>query len=210
MDDKKTGTLKIASLNVNGLRACVRNGFWDWFNKEQPDILCLQEVRMSKDQRGTEHLPPEGYTCVQADAKKKGYSGAAIWCRVPVLDSFDTISIENMGWADDEGRCVGVQLDGLEVWSMYFPSGTSGTERQSYKDDFLQKILPWMMERLDKKVLMCGDFNIAHTALDLFHDKANAKKSGFLPHERDWMTGRIKEGWIDVWRKHHDKQEGYS
>jgi exodeoxyribonuclease III len=215
MSDQKT--IKIASLNVNGLRACVRNGFWDWFHKEQPDILCMQEVRMSLEQIAEKknikmHSPPEGYTLVQSDADKKGYSGVSIWSRKEILESFDSISIEGMEWANSEGRCVGIRLKDfdVEVWSMYFPSGTSGEVRQSYKDDFLKKIQPWMSQKITSKVLLCGDFNIAHTALDLFHDKANRKKAGYLPHERDWMTDRIKEGWVDVWRTHHPEIERYS
>ena len=82
------------------------------------------------------HSPPEGYVSVQADAEKKGYSGVAIWCN-QVIESFPNISIDGMEWADGEGRCVGIKIAGLEVWSMYFPSGTSGAERQGFKDDFL-------------------------------------------------------------------------
>lgn len=211
----KKDTLKIASLNVNGLRACVRNGFWDWFNDEKPDILCIQEVRMSQEQIAEKkniktHSPPEGYVSVQADAEKKGYSGVAIWCNQEVIESFPNISIDGMEWADGEGRCVGIKIAGLEVWSMYFPSGTSGAERQAFKDDFLTKILPWMSQKIQSNVVLCGDFNIAHTALDLFHDKANQNKAGYLPHERKWMTERIAEGWVDVWRDQNIDIEGYS
>ena len=210
MSKENNGSYKVATLNMNGIRSCIRNGFWNWFQREQPDVLCLQEVRMSEEDFEKTIVLPKGYTCVQSVAEKKGYSGVAIWCRLDIQDVYQSISISGMEWADQEGRCVGIRMNDIDIWSMYFPSGTSGEERQGYKDDFLSKILPWLDEKKANKTLICGDFNMAHTTLDLFHDKANSNKAGFLPHERKWMTDRISEGWVDIWRTQHPGEERYS
>ena len=210
MREKDNGTYKVATLNVNGIRSSIRNGFWDWFYQEEPDVLCLQEVRMSQEDFEKNIGLPDGYNFVQSDAVKKGYSGVAIWSRLEIERNYEHISISGMEWADEEGRCVGVRINDVDIWSMYFPSGTSGAQRQFFKDDFLNKIIEWMSQRKSYKTLICGDFNIAHTALDLFHDKANANKPGFFPHERKWMTERISEGWNDVWRTYNPNIEEYS
>ena len=202
-------TLRVATLNCNGIRACVRNGFWDWFQTCNPDILCLQEVRFSQDKLDTKHSPPSGWHLVQADAVKKGYSGVAIWSRHKPVSVRTEIGLK---WADDEGRAVCMNFMGFSVWSIYFPSGTSGSHRQALKDEFLifmtQEMKRWVDS--DRKILVCGDVNIAHTRQDIFHDKANEKNSGFLLHERQWMTDQMASGWVDVFRKHHPTKEVYS
>jgi exodeoxyribonuclease III len=202
-------TIRIATLNCNGLRACVRNGFWEWFNTCEPSVLCLQEVRFSKDSLDKKHSPPDGWHFVQVDAQKKGYSGVAIWSRFKPLSVSTSIGLP---WADDEGRAVCMHFKEVDIWSIYFPSGTSGSHRQELKDQFLtfmsQKMSNWINK--GRKVLVCGDVNIAHTRLDIFHDKSNAKNSGFLPHERQWMSDQISSGWVDIYRKHHPDAETYS
>ena len=202
-------TIKIASLNCNGLRATVRNGFWDWFESCAPDLVCLQEVRMQQEQLDAKHRPPAGWSLVQADAVKKGYSGTAIWSKEAPQE---VSTVLGLGWADDEGRAVRMSFDTFDIWSMYFPSGTSGEVRQGLKDQFLEALKPKMTEWLasGRPTLICGDYNIAHTELDLFHHKSNAKKSGFLPHERQWMSDILEQGWVDVYRHLHPGVEQYS
>ena len=152
---------------------------------------------------------PDGWYWVQADADKKGYSGVAIWSKKEPNEVKSEIGLD---WADGEGRAVSMVFNDFEIWSIYFPSGSSGEERQGYKDRFLDfmtiKMDQWANSK--QKVLVCGDVNIAHTALDIFHDKSNAKSSGFLPHERAWMSQRLEKGWVDVYRKHHPGVECYS
>ena len=202
-------TLRIASLNCNGLRACVRNGFWQWFEQCAPDILCLQEVRMQQEDLDQYHSPPKGWHLVHVGAQKKGYSGVAIWSRYKPSSVHRTIGLN---WADEEGRAARIDFDKLSVFSLYFPSGTSGQERQLKKNAFLEFMTEAMKPLLtsQKPVLLCGDVNIAHTSLDIFHDKANANKSGFLPHERQWMTDITEAGWSDVYRSLHPDVEQYS
>ena len=201
--------MKVATLNCNGFRACVRKGFREWLNSAELDVLCLQEVRFAQEGLTGVHAPGDDWHWVQVDAEKKGYSSVAIWSRVEPVAVHRSIGLD---WADREGRAVGMEFKNAVIWSIYFPSGTSGDERQAMKDDFLAFMTPkmhaWMA--LDKAVLMCGDVNIAHTELDIFHHKANAKKSGFLPRERQWMTDRLAEGWRDTLRDVRAGEEIYS
>ena len=201
--------MKIATLNCNGFKACVRKGFWDWFHQEALDILCLQEVRCEETVLVGELAPPEGWFWAQVDAEKKGYSSVAIWSKQEPQQIHRSIGLD---WADREGRVVGMEFEKSIVWSIYFPSGTSGDERQTLKEEFLvfmeEKMLEWLDAR--KAVLVCGDVNIAHTTLDIFHDKSNANKSGFLPHERQWMSDRLAEGWRDMLREVLPTTEIYS
>jgi exodeoxyribonuclease-3 len=202
-------TIKIATLNCNGLRACVRNGFWEWFDSAALDLICFQEVRYAKADMDSKHSPPEGWFQVQSDAQKKGYSGVAIWSKKEPIRVCEEIGLP---WADDEGRAVSMEFEEFKVWSIYFPSGTSGEARQTLKDQFLvfmtEKMASWKAE--GKAILLCGDVNIAHTEMDLFHHKSNKKNSGFLSHEREWMSQQMDDGWVDMFRHLHPKEEAYS
>ncbi len=209
-------TWSLSTLNVNGIRACVRHGFWDWFADLSPDVLCLQEVRMQREQvkgNSRTHLAPEGWTSARADAEKRGYSGTAVWTHLPV-------SAQGIGCghavADHEGRVSWVDLfDGdnrVRVYSIYFPSGTSGEERQAVKDDFNAFIRNHMRVHLEAgdRVAICGDVNIAHTEQDIHNPRGNAKNSGFLPHERQWMTDLLGDGWVDLFRHLNPTAQTYS
>ncbi len=201
--------MKVATLNCNGFKACVRKGFFDWLEEVNPDVLCLQEVRFAQERLLGQFEPDKKWHWAQVDAEKAGYSSVAIWSQREPIAVHRTIGLD---WADREGRVIGMEFETCIVWSMYFPSGTSGQHRQDLKDDFLKHLTPWMAQNIDgdKAVLICGDVNIAHTALDIFHDKANAKKSGFLPHERQWMTDTLESGWRDALRIAHPDLEIYS
>ena len=209
-------TWSLSTLNVNGIRACVRHGFWDWFAAQSPDVLCLQEVRMQLGQiKGDSrtHRAPEGWTASRADAEKRGYSGTAVWTQLPV-------SAQGIGCghtaADHEGRVSWVDLfDGDErvrVYSIYFPSGTSGEERQAVKDDFNAFIRDHLRPQLEAgdRVAICGDVNVAHTEQDIHNPRGNKKNSGFLPHERQWMTQLLERGWVDLWRKMNPDDQAYT
>ena len=201
--------MKVATLNCNGFRACVRKGFRTWLESAAPDVLCLQEVRFAQDGMTGVHAPGEGWYWVQVDAEKKGYSSVAIWSRVEPVAVHRNIGLD---WADREGRAVGMEFENAVIWSIYFPSGTSGDDRQALKDEFLAYMKPLMdvWYAQDKAVLICGDVNIAHTELDIFHHKSNANNSGFLPRERQWMTERICDGWRDTLRDVKPTDEIYT
>ena len=199
--------MKIATLNVNGLRASIKKGFLDWLENSGIDIICLQEVRM--DAADLEKKVPKGWHNIHVAAQKKGYSGVAIWSKIKPKSWKKNFAFD---LSDNEGRIIKAEFENCIVYSMYFPSGTSGTSRQDEKYrflNFIEKNAP-VFQQQHEHVLICGDVNIAHTALDIFHDKANAKNSGFLPRERDWMSSFLQSGWKDVYRECHPKKEIYS
>ena len=201
--------MKIGTLNVNGLRAATRKGLRSWLEKSDLDILCLQEVRMNIADCKEEHKPPVGWFSAQVDAQKKGYSGVAIWSKTKPVQ---VVARSGLPLADTEGRILKFVYPNLVLYSMYFPSGTSGTERQKQKMVFLQYMTEnsQAIQAEHEHVLICGDVNIAHTALDICRDKANAKKSGFLPEERKWVDDFLDDGWIDVYRSLNKGVESYS
>ena len=199
--------MKVVTLNVNGLRAANKKGLLSWLEEQNFDVICLQEVRMSRED--TAKLVPMGYFNTHAVAQKKGYSGASIWSKEKPLSSKIHFDFE---LGDQEGRIAQIIFQNCVILSMYFPSGTSGDERQQQKYVFLDFVDQYTKELKEshEHILICGDVNIAHTELDIFHHKANANKSGFLPREREWMTNFLKEGWIDVFRDKNPDLEAYS
>lgn len=207
-------TWTLSTLNLNGIRAAVRHGFWEWLAVQDPDVLCLQEVRMQRAQaKGRKHVAPEGWTSSRADAEKKGYAGTAVWTRLPVAGQGTGCGFDA---ADREGRVSWVDLfdgeDTVRIYSIYFPSGTSGEERQQVKDAFNAYLQAHVKPHLDRgdKVAICGDVNTAHTEQDIHNPRGNKKNSGFLPHEREWMTGLLADGWVDLFRALHPTAQTYS
>jgi exodeoxyribonuclease-3 len=204
----------LTTLNVNGLRSAVRKGFTRWRPKEKCDVLCLQELRMQEDQMEKDHRPPRGWDSVRVQAEKKGYSGVAAWSRLPVLETGTDMGLD---WADREGRCCWLVVDApgigpVKVVSLYIPSGSSGELRQGMKDEFLEHWLSKTSEMLDTGMptVVCGDYNIAHTEIDIHNPRSNKKSSGFLPHERAWMDRLLEQGWVDVFRALNPDLQIYS
>lgn len=204
----------LTTLNVNGIRAAARKGFTAWRPKERCDVLAMQELRIQEHQMEREHKPPRGWTSVRVEAEKKGYSGVALWSRLPVLDTGTGTGLD---WADAEGRCCWQVVDApgmgpVKVVSLYIPSGSSGELRQAKKDAFLEHWLDQTQAMLDSGMptIVCGDYNIAHTEMDIHNPRANQKNSGFLPHERAWMDRLLDQGWRDVFREVHPDLQVYS
>lgn len=190
--------MRIATWNVNGLRAALRKGLPEHLERIDPSVLLMQEVRALPEQLPSEWQDPEGWDCLWHPAEKKGYSGTAIWSRDGLKE------VERGAGADDpEGRVIVGRVGKLRVVSVYLPSGSSGEHRQSEKDRWLGFFNEWAQPMLKSKIptVIGGDLNIAHTERDIFHWKGNLKNSGFLPHERAWMGDMIESGWSDVVRE---------
>lgn len=202
--------MRITTLNVNGLRAADKKGFRTWLAAAKPDVLCLQEVRADAESVDPALWSPEGWAVQWNPAEKKGYSGTATWARAGRKASFTVGSGHPRG--DSEGRLVGVHLPELDVWSLYMPSGSSGPDRQAWKFEYMDHIFPWLEAILasGRPTLVCGDINIAHTAMDIKNAKPNEKNSGFLPEERAWLDRLRAQGWRDLFREANPSSQAYS
>ena len=202
--------MKIISLNANGIRSAASKGFIEWMLKQCPDVVCLQETKAQEHQLSPEIQKPRGYYSYFHDAEKKGYSGVAIYCkRKP-----DRVQA-GLGWRDIdmEGRFMQVDFGSLSVISLYLPSGSSSPERQAVKFDFMERFLPVLrrLQRSHRDYIICGDWNIAHKAIDLKNWRANQKNSGFLPEERAWMDSVFQTlGWVDAFRAVNPEPEQYT
>lgn len=193
--------LKIISLNLNGIRSAANKGMFNWLQIEQPDIICLQELKAQADNLTDEMRAPEGYFGNFEYAQKKGYSGVGIYSKQKPDNVIHGLGIEDI---DLEGRYIEAQFGNLSVISLYLPSGSSGEERQAYKYSVMHRFMPHLKTLIHsgREVVICGDWNIAHQEADLKNFKGNRKNSGFLPEERAWLTELFDEiGWVDVYRK---------
>ncbi len=177
---------RVISLNANGIRAAARKGFFEWMKKQNADVVCIQETKAQVHQLGDEVFSPDGYHCYYEDAEKKGYSGTAIYTRhepKKIVRGYGDSEFDN------EGRYLEVQLGGINIVSLYLPSGSSGEVRQEAKyrclDSFSRHLKK--LQRRRSEYVICGDWNIAHKEMDLKNWKGNKKNSGFLPEERTWM-----------------------
>ena len=199
----------LATANVNGLRASVKRGFGPWLADNGADVLCMQELRMQADQMLEAHQPPAGWSAVQVDAEKKGYSGVSIWSRLPARSTATGLGLD---WADREGRVARMETDEATIFSIYLPSGSSSPERQALKEAFMDHFFEWTagLLREGRPMVLCGDLNIAHTEDDIHNAKSNKDTSGFLPHERAWFGRLLDQGWVDVWRSLHPTDRTWS
>ena len=199
----------VSTANVNGIRAAVRKGMLDWLEQAQPDVLCLQECRALAEEFPA--LPERWQLHYAPCAAARGRNGVAILTRVEpraVRVGFGSTEF------DHTGRYLEVDLPGLTVASLYLPKGVAGTPAQERKNRFLTEFAPYLAERRDKaaaedrEVLVCGDWNIAHTERDLRNWRGNRRNSGFLPHEREWIGQLLASGYVDVVRALHPDVDG--
>lgn len=198
--------MKLISLNCNGIRSSLEKGLADYIQTTKPDFISFQETKAMQEQVSPfwEEL---GYTPIFNSAEKKGYSGVAILYKKPPQKI--TLGIGD-SFFDKEGRSIYLEYPGFALWNLYFPSGTTGDVRQSAKMKFLDIFQKEAAKRRKKQpnIIVCGDVNIAHTPQDIHDPKGNAKSSGFLPEEREWLSGFLNQGWVDTFRYlYPDKQE---
>ncbi|MCR9075732.1 MAG: exodeoxyribonuclease III [bacterium] len=198
--------MRVATWNVNGIRAALRKGFEDHVRRVKPEVLLLQEVRALPEQIPENMRCPEGWSTLWHPAEKKGYSGTAVWACGDGLKE----ESRGIGSDDHEGRVVVARAGKLRVVSVYLPSGSSGDHRQAIKDEWLPAFMDWARPMLRSRIptVLGGDFNIAHTERDIFYAKSNQNTSGFLPHERAWMGEMIEFGWRDIIREKYGEVDG--
>ena len=203
--------MRIISWNVNGIRAVEKRGFVSWLAGENPDILCLNETKAEPGQLSPELLNPPvkgtPYSAFWASAKRKGYSGVAIYTKEKPQD----VSFMGRPEFDNEGRVLIAQYSGFTLIAAYFPNSQDEGRRLDYKLAFCDEMLK-LCNSLVKKgrhFLLCGDYNIAHTPIDLARPKANEKNAGYLPQERSWMDKFTKAGHVDTFRHFHPGETGH-
>jgi exodeoxyribonuclease-3 len=201
--------MKILSWNINGIRAADKKGLYKWFQKEKPDILCLQEIKAQPEQ-----LPPHlrntpGYHVLINSAERKGYSGVATFSNTKPIDVKKGFGIEQF---DIEGRTLITEYPRFVLFNIYFPNGKKNQERLDYKLDFYDTFLAVAdnLKAKGKNIVVCGDFNTAHKEIDLAHPKENSKISGFLPIERAWIDTFVDHGYVDTFRYFNREPEQYS
>lgn len=198
--------MRVATWNVNGLRAALTKGLPAWVERLAPDVLLLQEVRALPGQLPEPWAAPPGWHVAWHPAEKLGYAGTAVWSRHPI----DAVATGLDDGPDEQGRVLRVHTAGVEVVSVYLPSGSSGPDKQANKEAWMARFSPWAARRLAEghPLVMGGDLNIAHTADDIHDPKANARNSGFLPHERAWFGELLGQGWTDLVRAHEGPRKG--
>ena len=202
--------MRIITLNVNGIRAAARKGFFEWLPEQNADIVCLQEIKAQLHQLQDAVFYPAGYHCYYRPAEKKGYSGVAVYTRQQPATSDAQLGIDEF---DREGRYQAIQVNDLVIASIYLPSGSSSEERQQAKFRFLDFFMPWLQQRSNRpeQYILCGDWNIAHKKIDLKNWRGNQKNSGFLPEERAWMDTLLNQvGYIDAFREVNQEAEQYT
>ena len=202
--------MRIVSLNVNGIRAAERKGFFSWLPRQSADIFCLQEVRAQPEQIRHAVYKPDDYYVYHAPAERKGYSGVALLCRKEpdeVITGFGSAEF------DQEGRYLEVCFGKLSVVSVYMPSGSSSEERQAAKFRFMDEFTNHLLRIREsgREFIICGDWNIAHKEIDLRNWKANQKNSGFLPEERAWLDIVFgMHGFVDAFRTVNQEPDQYT
>lgn len=198
--------MKLVSWNVNGLRACVRKGFLDYFEEVDADIFCVQEIKL---QKGQIDLDLEGYKQYWNYAKKKGYSGTAVFTKIEPLSVSYGVGIEEH---DGEGRVIALEFEEFYLVNVYTPNSQRELTRLDYRMDWEDMFREYLMKLDSKKpVILCGDLNVAHKEIDLKNPKTNRKNAGFTDEERGKMTKLLESGFIDTFRYFYpDKEDAYT
>ena len=201
--------MKIISYNVNGIRAALKKGFINWLKSANPDVICLQEIKAQEDQLDLSVFEAAGY-CYNYwfSAQKKGYSGVAILSKTKPNNVVFGTGIESM---DFEGRNIRADFDEVSVMSLYLPSGTN-LARLEHKFEYMDLFQDYIttLKKDIPNLIICGDYNICHEAIDIHDPVRNKNVSGFLPEERAWMSQFLKSGFVDAFREFNPEPHNYS
>lgn len=191
--------MRIISYNVNGIRAAIKKGFIEWLQADPADVICLQETKAWKDDVDYKRIEALGFGTYWFSAEKKGYSGVAVFTKIHP----DNVQFGNgIMQSDAEGRVIRLDFGEITLVNAYFPSGTSGDIRQTYKYQWLDEFLEYIevLKQTRNKIIITGDYNIAHKEIDIHDPKGNKNSSGFLPEERAWMDKFLAHGFADSFR----------
>src|SRR5688500_15287687 len=191
--------MRIISYNVNGIRAAINKGFCDWLKTDPADVICIQETKALKENLDCNVFNDVGYTDYWFSAQKKGYSGVAVFTKIkPDHVEYGT----GHKVSDDEGRVIQLDFGDVRLINAYFPSGTSGEHRQSFKYVWLDEFHAYLnrLRKSKPKIILCRDYNILHTEIDNHDPKGNKNTPGFLPEEREWLTKFLDNDWVDSLR----------
>jgi exodeoxyribonuclease III len=201
--------MKITTWNVNGYRAVLKKGFKETVQSLAPDVLCIQEIKVKTEQLAPEDMDIPGYFGVWNSAERPGYSGVAIFARDEKLTRSFGLGIEEF---DVEGRVIRADVGDISLFGIYFPNGQRGHDRVEYKLRFYEELLKQCDElhRQGRKIIITGDFNTAHTEIDLSNPKENSETSGFLPEERVWIDHYLEHNFVDAFRKLYPDKVQYS
>ncbi|MEN8124425.1 MAG: exodeoxyribonuclease III [Bacteroidota bacterium] len=201
--------MKIISYNVNGIRAAIKKGFLDWLQAANPDVICIQETKAHKEQLDLNLFEQAGYPFnYWFSAEKRGYSGVSIFSKIKPNHIVYGTGIDSM---DFEGRNLRLDFEDISVMSLYLPSGTNDA-RLDFKLNYMAEFQDYI-NHLKKEIpnlLICGDYNICHEAIDIHNPVSNKNTSGFLPVERKWIDNFIKSGFIDTFRHFNNEPHNYS
>ena len=198
----------ILTYNINGIRAALKKDLDSWIDSSKADIVCLQEIKAKPEQFNVEVFNKLGFECFINSAEKPGYSGVAILSKIKPKNVEYGCGIEKI---DFEGRVIRADYDNYSVMSAYFPSG-SNPLRQAFKMEFLDLFYDYIQElkKTIPNLIISGDYNICHTAIDIHNPQRNKNTSGFLPEERDWVTKFITSGFVDSFRHLNTEPHNYS
>ena len=199
--------MRIISWNVNGIRAIEKRGFFEWLAKENPDILCLNETKAEPGQLSDKFINVPSYTSFWASSKKKGYSGVAIYSKIQP----ENVRYLGKPEFDDEGRVLIADYKDFSLIAAYFPNSQDERKRLGYKlafNDAILKLCKSIVKK-DRRFLLCGDLNVAHTPIDIARPKQNENSAGYLPEERAWMDSFLAAGYVDTFRHFHPEETGH-